>query len=77
MPQCRLTTFFPWAAPIPRGPRNSPGWHPSLCCGLRAGAASIAFGLSIAIEAAMGAGSKTAIKENYHGEHRHFQKNRQ
>jgi uncharacterized protein (DUF736 family) len=59
MPQRRRASFFPWAAPIPREARNSPAWRPSRCCGPQAGASSIAFGLSIAIEAAMGAGSKT------------------
>jgi len=54
-------------SPIPRETRNSPGWHPSLRYGLHAGAAPIASGLLIAIEAAMVAGSKTANKENYHG----------
>jgi hypothetical protein len=76
MPQRGPPTFFPWGTtprdrsrgdpspPIPREPRKSSGRHPPLRFGLRAGAASIAFGLSIAIEAAMGAGSKTAIKES-------------
>jgi cell division protease FtsH len=59
MPQRRRASFFPWAAPIPREARNSPAWRPSRCCGPQAGASSIAFGLSIAIEAVMGAGSKT------------------
>jgi uncharacterized protein (DUF736 family) len=59
MPQRRRASFFPWAAPIPRETRNSPAWRPSRCCGPQAGASSIVFGLSIAIEAAMGAGSKT------------------
>jgi uncharacterized protein (DUF736 family) len=59
MPQRRRASFFPWAAPIPRETRNSPFWRPSLCFGPQAGASSIAFGRSIAIEAAMGAGSKT------------------
>jgi uncharacterized protein (DUF736 family) len=40
-------------AVIPRETRKSPGCHPPLRYGLRAGAASIASGLSIAIEAAM------------------------
>ena len=52
------STFFPWAAPIPREARKSHLRHPPLRFGPRAGAASIASGLSIAIEAAMVAGSK-------------------
>jgi len=40
-------------AVIPRETTKSPGCHPPLRFGLRAGAASIASGLSIAIEAAM------------------------
>jgi hypothetical protein len=66
-PQRRRTTFFPWAAPIPRETRNSPGWRPPLRYGLHADAAPIASGLLIAIEAAMVAGSRTANKENTHG----------
>jgi uncharacterized protein (DUF736 family) len=53
VPQWRRSTFFPWAAPIPRETRKSPGRHPPLRCGLQADAASIACGLPIAIEAAM------------------------
>jgi uncharacterized protein YceH (UPF0502 family) len=45
-------TFFPWASPIPREARKSLRRHPPLRCG-RAGAASIAFGFQIAIEAAV------------------------
>jgi hypothetical protein len=45
-------TFFPWALPIPRGPRKSHRRHPPLRCG-PGGAASIAFGFQIAIEAAV------------------------
>ena len=51
-------TFFPWASPIPREARKSRRRHPPLRSGPRAGAASIASGLQIAIEAAMVAGSK-------------------
>ena len=64
MPQCRQATFFPWATPIPREARNSPGWHPPLRYGLQAGASSIAFGLLIAIEAAMGAVSDQKPRRN-------------
>jgi uncharacterized protein (DUF736 family) len=49
-------TFFPWASPIPREPRKSPRRHPPLRSGPKRGASSIAFGLQIAIEAAMVAG---------------------
>jgi hypothetical protein len=48
----------PGLKPIPRGARKSHHRHPSLCCGPLAGAASIASGLPIAIEAAMVAGSR-------------------
>jgi len=53
-------TFFPWASPIPREARKSPRRRPPLRSGPRAGASSIVPGLSIAIEAAVVAGSKTA-----------------
>jgi uncharacterized protein (DUF736 family) len=66
-------TFFPWAAtprkvagagaPIPREARKSPRRHPSLRYG-PTGAASIAFGFQIAIEAAVLAGSKTARRSD-------------
>ncbi len=49
-------TFFPWASPIPREPRKSHRRHPPLRSGPKTGASSIAFGLQIAIEAAMVAG---------------------
>ena len=52
------STFFPWAAPIPRESRKSHRRHPPLRSGPRAGASSIASGLPIAIEAAVVAGSK-------------------
>ena len=45
-------TFFPWASPIPRETRKSPQSHPPLRFG-PTGAASIAFGFQIAIEAAV------------------------
>ena len=45
-------TFFPWASPIPREARKSLRRHPPLRCG-PTGAASIAFGFQIAIEAAV------------------------
>src|ERR1700759_818185 len=51
-------TFFPWASPIPREARKSHRRHPPLRSGLRAGAASIASDLQIAIEAVLVAGSK-------------------
>jgi len=50
-------TFFPWASPIPREPRKSRQCHPPLRFGPKTGAAAITFGLQIAIEAAMVAGS--------------------
>jgi hypothetical protein len=52
-------TFFPWASPIPREPRKSLRHHPPLRSGPKVGASSIAFGLQIAIEAAMVAGSNS------------------
>jgi hypothetical protein len=52
-------TFFPWASPIPRDPRKSLRRHPPLRSGPKMGAAAIAFGLQIAIEAAMVAGSNS------------------
>ena len=45
-------TFFPWASPIPREARKSHRRHPPLRFGPM-GAASIAFGFQIAIEAAV------------------------
>ena len=57
-------TFFPWASPIPREARKSPRRHPPLCSGPQAGAASIASGLQIAIEAAMVAGLETARRSH-------------
>jgi uncharacterized protein (DUF736 family) len=45
----------PSDAGIPREPRKPSGRHPSLRFGPKPGASAIAFGLSIAIEAAMGA----------------------
>jgi hypothetical protein len=53
MPQWRGETFFPWASPIPREARKSRRLHPPLRSGPKMGASSIAFGLRIAIEAAM------------------------
>jgi hypothetical protein len=44
-------------SPIPRGPRKSRRRHPSLCSGPKLGAAAVAFGREIAIEAAMVADS--------------------
>jgi hypothetical protein len=44
-------------SPIPREPRKSRLCHPSLRSGPKTGAAAITFGLQIAIEAAMVAGS--------------------
>jgi hypothetical protein len=51
-------TFFPWATPIPRETRKSLRRRPPLRFSPQAGASSIVFGLSIAIEAAVVAGSK-------------------
>jgi hypothetical protein len=56
------STFFPWASPIPRETRKSHRRHPPLRFGPKTGASSIAFGLQIAIEAAMVAGSNTKEK---------------
>ena len=58
------STFFPWASPIPREARKSHRRHPPLRSGPRAGASSIVLGLSIAIEAAVVAGSKTARRSD-------------
>jgi len=55
-------TFFPWAAPIPREARKFPRRHPPLRFGPQADASSIAFGLEIAIEAAVVAGSTSKEK---------------
>jgi hypothetical protein len=52
------STFFPWAAPIPREATKSHRRHPPLRSGPRAGASSIASGFSIAIEAAVVTGSR-------------------
>ena len=52
-------TFFPWASPIPREARKSHRRHPPLRYG-QTGAASIAFGFQIAIEAAVVAGSENS-----------------
>jgi uncharacterized protein (DUF736 family) len=57
-------TFFPWASPIPREARKSHRRHPPPRSGPRAGASSIVLGLSIAIEAAVVAGSKTARRSD-------------
>jgi uncharacterized protein (DUF736 family) len=70
-----VKTFFPWAchparkrargpgSPIPREATKSTRRHPPLRFG-PSGAASIAFGLQIAIEAAVVAGSKTARRSD-------------
>jgi uncharacterized protein (DUF736 family) len=58
------STFFPWASPIPREARKSHRRHPPLRSGPRAGALSIVLGLSIAIEAAVVACSKTARRSD-------------
>ncbi len=46
-------TFFPWASPIPRDGQESLTAAILRCAAARAGAASIAFGFQIAIEAAV------------------------
>ena len=46
-------TFFPWAAPIPRASQESLPTAILRCATARTGAASIAFGFQIAIEAAV------------------------
>ena len=76
MPQWRSVGFLPLTRAlmrckaarrvIPRETRNPPVRHPPLRCG-PAGAASIASGLTIAIEAAMVAGSETSKTGDYHG----------
>jgi len=60
-------------AGIPRAPNKSAPRRPPRRSGSKPSAASIAPGPSIAIEAAMVAGSKQRSEENYHGEHRLFQ----
>jgi hypothetical protein len=56
------STFFPWATPIPREARKSPQGHPPLRSGPPAGASSIVPNPSIAIEAAVVAGSNSKEK---------------
>src|ERR1700722_16530194 len=56
-------TFFPWALPIPREARKSHRGRPPLRCG-PAGAAALAFGFQIAVEAAVVAGSETARRSD-------------
>ena len=46
-------TFFPWASPIPRDGQESLTAAILRCASARGGAASIAFGFQIAIEAAV------------------------
>ena len=46
-------TFFPWASPIPRAGQESLTAAILRCAAAQAGAASIAFGFQIAIEAAV------------------------
>ena len=46
-------TFFPWASPIPRAGQESLTAAILRCASARVGAASIAFGFQIAIEAAV------------------------
>ena len=46
-------TFFPWALPIPRAGQESLSAAILRCASARVGAASIAFGFQIAIEAAV------------------------
>src|SRR5579871_7029424 len=62
MPSARLSS--PGLKPIPREARKSPRRHPPLRSGPRAGASSIVPGLTIAIEAAAVAGSKTARRSD-------------
>jgi uncharacterized protein (DUF736 family) len=54
----------PGASPIPREPRKSQPRHPPLRSGPKTGAAAIAFGLQIAIEAAMVAGSNSTRRSD-------------
>ena len=66
------STFFPWAfgpflarqESTPPRRRGSLRRRPPLRCGPQAGASSIVFGLTIAIEAAAVAGSKTARRSD-------------
>jgi hypothetical protein len=46
-------TFFPWASPIPRAGQESLTAAILRCAAAQTGAASIAFGFQIAIEAAV------------------------
>jgi hypothetical protein len=55
-------TFFPWASPIPRASQESLTAAILRCATARAGAASIAFGFQIAIEAAVVAELETKEK---------------
>src|SRR5258708_4544010 len=56
------STFFPLASPLPPATRKSHRRHPPHRSGPKTGASAIAFGLQIAIEAAMVAGSSTKEK---------------
>jgi hypothetical protein len=58
VPKRGRATFFPSAAPIPRESQESRPGRILRSATARTGAASIAFGLSNAIEAAMGAPRK-------------------
>src|SRR6516162_6326971 len=51
-------TFFPWALPIPRASQESLTAAILRCAPARTGAASIAFGSQIAIEARGGRGAR-------------------
>jgi hypothetical protein len=63
VPQRRRRDFFPLGfAHSSRKPKKSHRRRPPLCCGPKTGASSIAFGLQIAIEAAMVAGSNSKEK---------------
>ena len=53
-------TFFPWASPIPRESQESLAAAILRCTAAQAGAASIAFGFQIAIEAAVVAELETS-----------------
>ena len=53
-------TFFPWALPIPRAGQESLTAAILRCAAARTGAASIAFGSQIAIEAAVVAELETS-----------------
>ncbi|OHV61358.1 hypothetical protein LCM4576_31230 [Mesorhizobium sp. LCM 4576] len=52
MPQWRVASFFPWAKPIPRATQETRACAILRSFSVASDAAAVAFGLTIAIEAA-------------------------